>query len=419
MKRTLISLTLASLMTMSVAHATPAEGKSRAEMGVDEYTLLAPDQNRYSFKNLQEFTKSKSIDAGTRAPLMFEYATVPSIENMEFTHKGQKMQLQDMLAKHRADAFIVLKDGKIVHEQYFDGQTDRTHHLMMSVTKSFTGILGASLIAEGKLKRDALVSEYVTELKGTPYGDATVGQVLDMVNNVNYSEEYEDPNADVFKHMKTVGFMPMEHDYQGPKTVRDFVSKLDSDGPRPHGEEFHYISANTDVVAWILEKASGMPYEKLFQERIWSKLGNERDAFIVVDTVGVPVASGGLNATARDLARFGQMLADQGKNLAGEQILPAAAIKDVEAGGDIQAFYKGGYGVPGKAFEGWSYKNQFWHTSNENKAYTALGIFGQWIYVDPTENVVVVRQASSPAAVTDEWDAEFLSAIDAMIKKLK
>ncbi|WP_234497010.1 serine hydrolase domain-containing protein [Vibrio maritimus] len=416
MKKTLISLTLATLMTSGLASAMPSEGKVRADMGITESNLLAADQNRYTYKNMQEFMKTKNIDSGVMAPILLEQADKP-LGDVDFTYDGKKMNLQDMLKDHRADAFIVLKDGKVVHEQYFDGQNERTKHQMMSVTKSFTGILAATLVAEGKLDRDALVETIVPELKGSAYGDATVGQVMDMTNNVKYSEAYENPNAEVFQHMKTIGFAPMEEGYAGPKTIRDFLITLEKDGDRPHGEEFHYISANTDVVAWIIENVEGKSFDQIMSERIWSKIGAERDAFVIVDGEGTELASGGLNATARDLAKFGQMLADQGKNLNGEQVLPAKAIQSTQAGGAPEAFEKGGYSHHGMT--GWSYRNQFWHTDNANQAYTALGIFGQWIYVDPTENVVIVRQSSAEASIDDIRDAEMVSAVNAIIEKLK
>lgn len=418
MKKTFLSLTLATLMVSSLANAVPSEGKVRADMGITESNLLAADQNRYTYKNMQEFMKTKNIDAGAMAPIILESAKA-QLGSVEFTHNGKKMDLQTMLKEHRADAFIVLKDGKVAHEQYFDGQTERTKHQMMSVTKSFTGILAATLIAEGKLDRDALVGTIVPELRGSAYADATVGQVMDMTNNVKYSEAYENPNAEVFQHMKTFGFAPMEDGYNGPKTIHEFLKTLEKVGDRPHGEEFHYISANTDVVAWILEKVEGKSFNQIMSERIWSKIGAERDAFVIVDEEGTSLASGGLNATARDLAKFGQLLADQGKNLHGEQILPASAIASTQAGGSPVKFEKGGYSYDGATLEGWSYRNQFWHTNNENQAYTALGIFGQWIYVDPTENVVVIRQASMPTSIDDAKDAEMISAINAIISKLK
>jgi CubicO group peptidase (beta-lactamase class C family) len=417
MRKSILTLSLAALMGAFGASANPAEGKTRVEMGVNESNLLAADQNRYTYKNMQEFMKTKNVDSGASTSILLSYAEQP-LGDVHFLHQGKPMTLQGMLEKHRADAFVVLKDGKIVHEQYFDGQTERTQHQMMSVTKSFTGIIAATLVAEGKLKRQTQISEYIPELKGSAFGDASVGKVMDMSNNVKYSEKYEDPNAEVFQHMKTIGFAPMENDYNGPKTIHEFLSTLNKEGSRQHGEEFHYISANTDVVAWLIERVEGKPFNVVLSERIWSKLGMERDAFIIVDDEGTALASGGLNATARDLAKFGQMLVSQGKNLVGEQVLPKEAIQSTQNGGDVDAFEKGGYGAKGEVFEGWSYRNQFWHTNNSNQAYTALGIFGQWIYVDPTENVVIVRQASAPTSINDAWDGEMLSAIDAIISQL-
>ncbi|GLP97102.1 serine hydrolase domain-containing protein [Paraferrimonas sedimenticola] len=424
MKRSVIALTLASvmtagMMTAGMAHAVDSAGKTRVEMGANETNLLHPDQNRYTYKHMSEFLHTKQIDSGdVKDSIVLPYAKKQLGLEFTFSHQGKTLELGEMLNKHRADAFVVLKDGEIVMEEYFDGQTYRTQHQMMSVTKSFTGILGATLVAEGKLDRDALVSKYIPELADSAFGDATVGQVLDMTNNLKYSEHYEDPNAEVFQHAKTVGLTPMEEGYQGPKTIHDFLKGLSKDGDRPHGQEFHYLTANTDVIGWLISTVEGKPYSDVLEERIWSKIGAERGAYIMSDAASVGLASGGLNGMARDMAKFGQMLADGGKNLRGEQLIHPDAIKSTEQGGNPAKFAKGGYSYDGAVLEGWSYKNQFWHSMNENKAYTALGIFGQWIYVDPTANVVVVRQASQVESLNDPNDAEMLSAINAIIKAL-
>lgn len=418
MKKSLIALALIASSTLSMAHATSSVGKTRVEMGATESNILHPDVNRYTYKNLSEFVHTKQIDnGGYKQVIELEQSNKQLDLNMTFDHLGKQLNLQDILRKHRADAFVVLKDGKIVAEQYFDGQSERTHHQMMSVTKSFTGIIAASLVAEGKLDRNELVGAYIPELAQSAFGLATVGEVLDMTNNLDYSETYEDPNAEVFKHAKTVGLTPKEPGYTGPQTIHEFLAELEKDGDRPHGQEFHYLTANTDVVGWLISKIEGKPFSEVLEERIWTKLGMERGAYIMSDPASVGLASGGLNGTARDMARFGQMLADGGKNLRGEQVIHPNAILETERGGDPKKFAKGGYSEG--ALEGWSYKNQFWHSMNENNAYTALGIFGQWIYVDPTENVVVVRQASAEKSVVDSYDHEMVSAINEIVRQLK
>ncbi|GAL17496.1 6-aminohexanoate-dimer hydrolase [Vibrio maritimus] len=418
MKKSIIALAIIASSTLSIAHATSSEGKTRVEMGATQFNILYPDVNRYTYKKLSEFVHTKQIDnGGYKQVIELCKSKKPLNLNMNFDHLGKQLNLLDVLHKHRADAFIVLKDGKIVAEQYFDGQSERTHHQMMSVTKSFTGIIAASLVAEGKLDRKALVGAYIPQLIQSAFGMATVGQVLDMTNNLNYSESYEDPNAEVFKHAKTVGLTPKEEGYNGPKTIHQFLAELQKDGDRSHGEEFHYLTANTDVVAWLISTVEGKPFSEVLEERIWTQLGMERGAYLMSDPASVGLASGGLNGTARDMARFGQMLADGGKNLLGEQVIHPDAIAETEQGGDPSKFAKGGYSEG--ALKGWSYKNQFWHTMNDNNAYTALGIFGQWIYVDPTENVVVVRQASAEKSVVDAYDHEMLSAIDEIIRRVK
>ncbi|NKF49317.1 serine hydrolase [Shewanella sp. WXL01] len=418
MKKSLIAVALLTTLSVGMVEAASSIGKTRVEMGANASNILHPDVNRYTYKHLSEFVNTKQIDNGGYKQVIELPKSYKQLDlNMTFEHKGERLNLLDTLNKHRADAFVVLKNGEIVAEQYFDGQSERTHHQMMSVTKSFTGIIAATLVAEGKLNRDALVKTYIPELAQSAFSDATVGEVLDMTNNLKYSEAYEDPNAEVFKHAKTVGLTPKEPGYAGPQTIHEFLAELEKDGERDHGQEFHYLTANTDVVAWLISTVENKPFSEVLQERIWTKLGMERGAYIMSDPASVGLASGGLNGTARDMARFGQMLADGGKNLKGERVIHPRAVMETVKGGDPEKFAKGGYSEG--ALAGWSYKNQFWHTMNDNQAFTALGIFGQWIYVDPTENVVVVRQASSEKSVVDAYDHEMVSAINEIVKQLK
>ncbi|HIE0189438.1 serine hydrolase domain-containing protein [Serratia bockelmannii] len=165
-----------------------------------------------------------------------------------------------------------MKNGEIRYENYFDGQSSRTRHLVMSVSKSLTGILATFLVAEGKLNRDAKVMDYIPELKGAA---------------------------------------PELKNDHGPRTIRQFLTTLKKQGK--HGDKFHYVTPTTDVLCWLTERASGETFETLLSDRLWSKLGMSRGAFVLVDKSGTPSCGGGVNATAIDLAKVGVMLLNKGE----------------------------------------------------------------------------------------------------------
>lgn len=355
MKKSSLSL-LVSLLVASSVYAQPSTsviglgdkvssaGQTRNELGIDKDNMMSPKSNRYSFKYVDEFIANKTIDTSDTPVYLFKQGQ-PKLNMNEvhfdfkdpLTHTVSKKTVADMLYQTRTDAFIVIKNGEIRYENYFDGQNSRTRHLMMSVTKSMTGMLAAMLVAEGKLNRDARVTDYIPELKDSAYGDATVGQVLDMTVGVKYSEEYTDPNAEISTYIRILGLAPAIKNDHGPKNIRQFLTTLKKQGE--HGEKFHYVTPNTDVACWLSERASGEPFEKLLSDRVWSKMGMSRDAYVLVDAAGTASCGGGMNATAIDLAKVGEMLLNQGE-FNGQQILPAKAVENITEGATLTPLRK-------------------------------------------------------------------------------
>lgn len=435
MKKLPLSLIVSLLVTSSVyAQSTSSViglgekiasvGQTRDELNIDKYNMLNFKKNRYGFKHADEFIPNKTIDASDTKVYSFKPGKSKlKMDDIYFdfknpvTNQVAKKTVADMLYQTRTDAFIVIKNGELRYENYFDGQNSRTRHLMMSVTKSMAGILAASLVAEGRLNRDAKVTDYIPELKNSAYGDASVGQVLDMTIGVKYSEDYADPNAEISTYTRILGLAPElknENENENePKTIRQFLATLKKQGE--HGDKFHYATPNTDVVCWLSERASGEPFEKLFSDRVWSKMGMSRDAYVLVDEAGTASCGGGLNATALDLAKVGQMLLNKGE-FNGEKILPSKVVENIISGGDVNAFAKSGAAEAG--LSGWSYKDQFWIRNNADHAYTAIGVYGQWLYIDPTKKVVIVKQSSLPQADNAEVDAYTRAGFDAIIKRL-
>jgi CubicO group peptidase (beta-lactamase class C family) len=314
-----------------------------------------------------------------------------------------------MLSLSYTDGIIVLHRGKVVYEKYFGALDAHRQHIAMSVTKSFTGTIAATLVSEGKLDTSALVTVYVPELKGTAWEDATVDQVMDMSVGVNYSENYADPGSGISAYLRAAGFIAADSQADAPRTVDDFLLTLKKQGE--HGDAFAYKSVNTQVLSWIVARVSGKPLAAVLSEMIWQKIGAEEDAYWLVDSVGTEIGAGSLNMTLRDLARFGELMRNRGR-YNGRQIVPAAVVDDIEKGGDKTKFAKGGY----ELLRNWSYHNQWW--VSDWGSYSARGLNGQVLYIDRKSQMVVARFASHPIGVNAANDPVSLPAYRAIASYL-
>lgn len=387
-----------------------------------ENWLEAPYQ-RWSFQRTRQIVATTPVsrlsrdgDGQQKEPAIHEFPCdlQPKLEQVTFDAPNHSdMTVEQMLYETYTDGFLVLHDGKIVLEKYFNGMRPDTPHLMMSVTKSFVGTLAASLACssageEPRIDPAAPVIDYMPELAGSAYRDATLREVMDMRIGVKYSEDYADPNAEIWDYSRSMNLLPRGDNYQGPKHQLQFLTTLHKQGE--HGQKFGYKTVNTDVLAWIIRRQTDSSFAEYLSTAVWSKLGCEHDAYMIVDPIGAEFAGGGLNATLRDLGRFGQMIVQRG-NFNGQQIVPAEVVDDFQHGGSKDAFRDTGHDA---SRSGYSYRNQWWVTHNDHEAFSAIGVHGQRIYIDPKANMVIVKVSSFPVAsdwVMDSMHAKSFHAI--------
>lgn len=375
----------------------------------DDGSYFRFPQMRWSVANFRQLMPTINVSRGLGAPSPLESATDAGIDKVSFTPLGgtTPMTWQDALQANYTDGIVVLHKGRVVYERYFGVLTPQGQHAGMSITKTFTGTLAATLVAEGTLDPERKVVEYVPELGKSAFGSATVRQLMDMTTGIRFSENYADPKAEVWAHAAAGNPLPKPKDYTGPRSYYEFLQTVQAEGV--HGEAFHYRTANADALGWVLARVSGKNVAELLSERIWSKLGAEQDAYMTVDSTGTPFAGGGLNAGLRDLARFGEMIRDDGR-YNGQQVLPKAAIDDIRRGGSREAFVNAGYPL----LKGWSYRDMWWHSHNEHGAFMARGVFGQSLYIDPKAEMVIARFASHPVAGNAANDPTTLPAYEAL-----
>ena len=379
----------------------------------DDMSIYRFPQTRWSFANFRQFVPTSNVWRGDGAVAALPRALRDDIDAVTFTPMGRSetMTWAQSLEANYTDAIIVLHRGRIVYERYFGVMQPHQPHMAMSVTKSIFGTLGAMLVAEGKLDENALVTKYIPELAGTAYADATVRQVLDMTIGVKYSENYADPKAEVWQHARAGGVFPRPPGYEGPTSFYGYLRTLQKEGE--HGQAFAYKTVNTDVLGWLIRRATGQTVGLVLSKRIWQKLGAERDAYMVIDSEGTEFAGGGFNPTLRDMARFGEMMRLGGR-FNGQQIVPQAVVDDIRRGADKDGFAKAGYTL----LQGWSYRDMWWVSHNEHGAFSARGIHGQVIYIDPRAEMVIARFGSHPLAANANVDPTSLPAYHALAKHL-
>ena len=372
---------------------------------------------RYSVTHMREFMPTREVRAAKEKYFTFKTRIDDAIDSVTFMPTGEStpMTWAESLEKNYTDGIIVVHKGKIVYEKYAGSLKPDGLHAAMSVSKSFTGTLGAILIAEGVIDETKLVGEYVPELKQSAFGDATVRQVLDMTTSIQYSEDYNDPNAEVWKFTAAGNpFRPA--DYSGPRDYYEYLATVKKIPGQEHGEKFGYRTINTEVMGWIISRVTGKSITELLSEKIWVPMGAKYDGYYQLDPSGIAFAGGGFNLNLRDMAAFGEMLRNGGK-VGRKQIIPAAAVQDIANGGDKAVFARGDH----PELVGWSYRSMWWNTGNADGAYCARGVHGQTIYIDPAAQMVIVRFASHPMAANkynDPWSLPAYQAVaDYLMKK--
>ena len=368
---------------------------------------------RYSVNHMRQFMPTVVVKAADFNHYVFYSHIDNNIDNVTFTPWGskEKMTWKESLSKNYTDGIIILHKGKIVYEQYDGGLVADGVHAAMSVSKTFTGTLGALLVAEGILDEKKTVQEYVPEPKSSAFGNATIRQLLDMTTALQYSEDYADPNAEVWAFSGAGNPLPKPAGYKGPSNYYEYLETVKSNGK--HGKAFGYKTVNTDAMGWVISRVTGKSIPQLLSEKIWQPLGTYHDGYYQVDASGIAFAGGGFNANLRDAAMFGEMIRNEGY-FNNQQILPGSVIKDIKKGGNPKAFEKAGY----TTLKNWSYRNMWWITHNDHGAFAARGVHGQTIYVDPKAEMVIVRFASHPVAGNAANDPFSLPAYHAVSEYL-
>ncbi|WP_446482979.1 serine hydrolase domain-containing protein [Bradyrhizobium sp. CAR08] len=345
-------------------------------------------QKRWSLSHMRELMPTVNVWRGRGVPSQFERdEREGEIDALTFDDMdGRTRRFDEALFDTYADGIVVLHRGRIVYERYFGALEPHLQHACYSVTKSYAGTLTAAFVDEGVLDESKIIPHYLPELQGTAWEDATLRQVMDMQTGLAHTEEYslDERSSDVWAYRRASGRRPRPSGYDGPQTLCDYLRTVRKKGA--HGSAFDYKTVNTEVMAWVMARVSGRSFAQLLRERLWAPLGCEEDGYVIVDPVGMAAAGGGLSATLRDLARFGEMMRREGE-WNGRQLIPASVVHDLQAGDH-----------PAKPYPGYTYRSMWWVPHNELDAIEARGLHGQRLYVAPKAEMVIARFASHPLA---------------------
>jgi CubicO group peptidase (beta-lactamase class C family) len=372
-----------------------------AELNLSNWRL--PGMCEWAFHHVREIVPTELIPRGDDvSPL--PRADV-DLNGFEVSGLGnESWSLPRWLRETGSDALLVAHRGKLVHEWYVDPAIEMNPHIVFSVSKSITATLAGVLVEQKLLDPTKAVVEYIPELAGSAWGDASVQQVLDMVVSIDFDEDYLATSGKFVDYRTATAWHPCAVDTID-QNLHDFLCTVER-GDGEHGNRFEYKSPNSDLLGWILERASGEGLAGLMSRYLWQPMGAEADACITVDRKGNPRTAGGICVRPRDLLRFGELVRQRG-HANGRQVIPASWIEDCSDGGSLEAWERG---ESAKEFPAGSYRNKWYQTGNKHRAMLAIGIHGQWIYIDPVNEVSLVKLSSQGAPLRYDLDDINLSA---------
>ena len=354
-----------------------------------------PPFNRWAFQHIRELIPTARI-ARSPGPAWPLPRAERDVLDLRFRYADRELSVAELLAETYTDGFLVLHQGQIVAEHYFNDLAPDVPHLLMSVSKSVTSAIAGVLAGRGELAVSARVEDVVPELGGTSFEGATVQDLLDMRAGTRFDENYGNPEADVRTYERVYLWRP-DNGQPRPADALGYFATLANDGP--HGGPFRYRSILTDVLAWVIERAAGARLHQLIASELWQPMGAEFDAEITVDSCGNPMADGGICATLRDLARFGQLYLQRGR-VGGRVVVPAAWIDDTIRGAyDGAEAFVGGDHPPGYP-PGAHYRNCWWVRDPAVPFFHASGINGQNLFVHVPSQTVVAKLSTWPTALS-------------------
>ena len=378
------------------------------ELGVTSANWLDAPYNRLGFRRVGKLVRTAPIPRGDGPAFELPRAE-RELGSLEFEHRGRSLDLATTLDETYTDGLLVIHDGVVVLERYFNGMAPSEPHLLMSVSKSLNSTLCGVLTGRGALTTADLVTDHIGELAGTAWEGCTVQNLLDMRVGAHWDFDLDEYTILDVSDYRT-------HDRTDiPADTATWIRTVPAE--REHGGPFAYNSLATDVLGWVLERAGGASVPQLFSDCLWSPIGAEFDAEIMVDHTGFAIVEGGFCATLRDVGRVGLMWLQNG-SLGGRQVVPAEwtarlSVRDPEL---IDA-----YGEPselGGPAPNAFYHDNWWIWDASRGIHAGVGMNGQCLFVHRPSQTVVAKLSTFPDALDEDLFALHHAGIAALCESL-
>ena len=395
--------TLSADKRLDAKHLAAAPTGDSGSDVADLTSWIAPANPAATFRNMEEIFPTRRIaNSAWVSPL--NAPTAPF--DVRYMAAGQPHGIADFISRTGTTGLLILKSDRIIFEGYYQGADSNDLFMSFSTGKSVVSTLVGLAVGEGRIQSlDDKVAKYLPEVKGSAYEAASIRQVLQMSSGTSYSEEYEDPKSDI------AGFAAVVSQNRGG--LYDFCRSFKA--VRPPGKAFYYATCDTEVLGALVARVTGVSLAAYMSEKLWKPLGAEAPARWLLDQPGAAgreMAGGGLQMRLRDYGRFGLLYANRG-DWHGRQLLPAGWVEEATQPHDAQVDY--GHLVSGYPL---GYGYFWWLFPGEHRAFTAQGIHGQFILVDPVEKVVVVKLSSWQHAWEEDKEREtyafFAAVVDAL-----
>jgi len=384
MKKVLLGCAVLIFLGVGIAFLIYKPNLERIELTT---TLFTGAEQYEAFSRIKDIYPTTLLTASS-SPYEFPEGSPVKLPE-DYVFNGEARSVSTFLELTDTSALLVLVDGEIRFEQYYLTGGRHVNWLSMSVAKSFISTLIGVAVQDGLIDSiDSPITQYVPELIGSAYEGVAIVDVLEMSSGAAWNEDYADPESDVMRMARIMGI---------GGSLDEFTSSLK--GQRTPGTYNQYNSADTQALGMLLARATGNSVTEYMQEKLWTPLGAESDAYWMVDDHQVEMAFGGLNATARDYMKVGELFRNQG-TWQGTEIINADWVyasthsdkPHLQPGENPASDYPMGYGY------------QWWLMDGDEGEYSAIGVYNQFIYVNPTKNLVIVKLSafSDYAASPDE-----------------
>ena len=367
--------------------------------------------NSWSFVNVRNLIPTSPIYNNPDKEVILQKQLI-DIDDLVIDHKNTSYKLKEIFKICDTDAFLVMHKGKIKFEFYDKFTRFNTPHIIFSVSKSLTSLLTGILVEKKVININNYISHILPETKGSAYEDATVRNVLDMSIASGFIEDYTG-QAEIFKkYRSSTGWdLPETNSTQTVKGLHDFLSSMPKSNQK-HGKKYHYCSPHSDLLGWIIERASGENYSKIMADLLFKKAGINHEASVTVDKWGASRAAGGISVSPYDLLLLSELVRNHGSNKNG-QVIPAAWIEDFVNNKNNNSYLNQDNL---ERFPNGNYRSKWYQTGFKDNEYCAIGIHGQNIWINPQKEITIVRMSSASDPINIKTEELMFSVFDEISK---